>query len=151
MIPLISLKRRSLWLQEVLISINGGEHAPVCCVHTIFWRPPTCILIGCTLTLSHSSKLVKYWISIENAFIAKTCMFVIGSWEVGRREEDKRRGRRTEKNGGRTIKTARRISASWAWKTKTSDRGKNYYLKVNNTKTSVRQFNFGIYFNHCLE
>lgn len=78
-------------------------------------------------------------------------MFVIGSWEAGRRKEDKRRGRRTEKNGGRTIKTARRISASWAWKTKTSDRGKNYYLKVNNTKTSVRQFNFGIYFNHCLE
>lgn len=37
---------------------------------------------------------------------AKTCMFVIGSREVSRRKEDKGRGRRTEKNGGRTIKTA---------------------------------------------
>lgn len=116
------------------------------CTHN-FLETPTCMLIGCTLTLSHSSKLFKYWISIENAFIAKTCMFVIGSWEVGRRKEDKRRGRRTEKNGGRTIKTARRISASWAWKTKTSDRGKSYYLKVNNTKTTVWQLNFGINFS----
>lgn len=85
-------------------------------------------LACCTLPLSHSCKLVKYWISIGKMLFAKTCMFVIGSWEVSRRKEDKGRGRRTEKNGGRTIKTAWRISASWAWKTKTSDWGRNYYL-----------------------